>query len=82
MVTDADEDTISYEYAWYQNGIVLAGETASVLDSEFHIYGEVYSCEVRAYDGEDYSTAGSASVTISDTESPGAPVINLLENFE
>lgn len=75
-VTDADNDNISYEYAWYQNGTLLAGETSSVLNAGFTAHGDVYSCEIRAHDGEDYSTPGSASVTVLDTEPPDAPVIN------
>lgn len=80
-VTDADGDSVTYEYVWYENGIVIAGETSSVLHSSFTTHGDVYTCEIRAYDGESYSGAGSASVTILDTEAPNAPVINSPGSF-
>ena len=80
-VTDADGDSISYEYSWYQNGVLIAGETASVLSANFITHGEVYTCEVRSYDDEDYSVPASASVTVLDTEAPSAPVINSPGSF-
>lgn len=81
MVTDADGDTIYYEYAWYQNGILLAGETSSVLNEGFTSQGDVITCEISAYDGEAYSLPGTASVTVLDTVAPYAPVINAPGSF-
>jgi len=80
-VFDADNDALDYEFSWYSNGVLLAGETLAVLDAAFTAHGDVVSCEVRAFDGYDYSVAGMSSMTILDTTPPDAPNLNSIGNY-
>jgi hypothetical protein len=73
--TDDDSDTLSYVYAWSKDGVATT-ITTSVVSYTYTSHGEVWTCEVKAYDGYDYGAAASISVTVSDTVAPSAPVID------
>ena len=73
--TDADDDAISYVYAWYANG-VLSSVTSNVVPSSLTAHGDSWECEATPYDGEEYGNPGSDYVTVSDTEAPDAPKID------
>ncbi len=73
--TDADEDSISYSYAWYQNGTVTT-ITSNVVSDSYTSHGDTWECVVTPSDGEDSGSTGSDYVSINDTESPDAPVID------
>ncbi len=74
--TDADNDSLTYRYAWYQNGTLVAGETTSVLDASLTANGDVWECVVTPFDGEDTGTPASATVSINDVTPPDAPVFD------
>jgi len=77
--TDADSDTVSYNGRWYFNGTQnLTFTTApinytqgvstavSTLGSGNTSVGDTWSCEVRAYDGTEYSSyVNSTNTTIT-----------------
>ncbi len=73
--TDADGDAISYEYAWYLNG-ALTSNTTNVVPGEEVEHGDTWECVVTPVDDEDDGVDDRASVVISDTFAPDAPVIN------
>jgi alpha-tubulin suppressor-like RCC1 family protein len=52
--TDADDDAPVYRYAWFKNGVELAGQTASTLDGASHFDpGDSLRCRVTPTDGTD-----------------------------
>jgi len=75
--SDSDLDNLNYSGSWYKDGVLdstfasdnyVSGILANVstLDSSLISLGENWSCEVRAYDGIDYSGyVISNNVTIS-----------------
>ena len=73
--TDADNDTISFVYAWTRDGTAVS-ETSNVISSAATSHGETWECEATPFDGEDYGSAGTDYVTIDDTEAPDAPVFD------
>ena len=63
--TDADGDSLTYHYQWFNNGSPLAGETSSTLDLSVAgngNRGDLIKVEVYATDGN----AGTSS-TVNDT---------------
>ncbi len=76
--TDADGDDVSYNGSWYKNGVQNStfdtsptnytqgvSTDVSTVNSSLTSVGDNWSCEVRAYDGGDYSSyAMSANLTI------------------
>lgn len=72
---DADEDSISYTYEWYQNG-KLTALTTNVVESTYTADGDSWECFATPTDGDDDGTPGSDYVTVQDTEAPEAPVID------
>ena len=85
QASDLDGDNVSYSGYWYKNGVQdLAISTSafaegelvqvSVLDSGNTSVGDVWSCEVQAYDGENYSSYLS-SVNLSVSDVPDNPAV-------
>jgi hypothetical protein len=66
--SDADNDTISYLFSWYRNGILTFLENTlantSLLTSGNTTVGDNWNCSVMANDGTDNSTIVSDNVTI------------------
>ena len=66
--TDVDGDTLSYTFSWTQNGSPFTGasstSTISSVPATATTSGDVFVCSVDTYDGTDYSTTASTSVTI------------------
>ncbi len=73
--TDADGDPISYDYAWYINGI-LSSETTNVLDDTETEHGDTVECECIPNDGEDDGTSGTVAVTVNDGTAPDPPLLD------
>ena len=63
--SDADNDPITYQYAWYVDG-VQQSTTTNTLSAPFG-YGEVVKCEVQPYDGFDFGTTVDSTIIISNT---------------
>ena len=64
-LVDADGQVLTPYFQWYQNGLPYS--TTQTIAANHLIAGDVWVCEVRTYDGFDYSPASTTSVTI---ESP------------
>ena len=65
--TDADGDTVSYSYAWYVNGSVIAPTTSTLTGTYFSKASTVY-CKATPSDGTTTGTVGTSStITISNT---------------
>ena len=62
--TDADQDTITYTYAWLRNG-QSTGYTASTVPSAATSDAETWECRVTPFDGENAGPAASSSVTVN-----------------
>lgn len=72
---DADDDPISYRYAWYQNG-TLTAITSNVVEAQYTEHGDSWECYATPYDGEETGNPGNDYVTIQDTLAPDAPQID------
>lgn len=66
--TDVDGDSLSYTFSWTQNGSSYTGasstSTISSVPATATTAGDVFVCSVDTYDGTDYATTASASVTV------------------
>ena len=73
--SDADDDTLSYIVTWTVNGVdytsvsgVAGPTTTDVTDdtvpAEDTEVGDVWECSLFAFDGDDFSTPGTASVDV------------------
>ncbi|NOY81891.1 MAG: hypothetical protein GXP31_12920 [Kiritimatiellaeota bacterium] len=80
--TDADNDTISYVFLWYRNGVPtgLTGTTAvdgdtwtSTLSADFTGDGETWSCAVYARDANDAVSDAVRSNAVTVREPPPPP---------
>lgn len=60
--TDADEDTITYTYAWLRNG-QSTGYTTATVPASATSDAETWECRVTPFDGDNAGPAGSASVS-------------------
>lgn len=72
---DADLDAITYTYAWYKNGS-LTSITSNVVTADQLAHGDTWECIVTASDDEVDGGNDSATVVVSDTVSPDAPIID------
>ncbi|MDP6224778.1 MAG: hypothetical protein QGF34_06950, partial [Candidatus Poseidoniaceae archaeon] len=75
---DNDGDTLSYEYRWYLDGSLQHGLANLTIVPSYATRGEdTWEVEIRAYDGEDYSSwVRSSSISISDETSNTAPTVD------
>ncbi|MCB9759232.1 MAG: hypothetical protein H6739_05290 [Alphaproteobacteria bacterium] len=78
--TDADGDTISYDYEWWQNGILTSNYTYQVSASAT-THGDTWECRITPNDGEDDGSYGSDTVSVADVTAPGNPTINSLDRY-
>ena len=78
---DDDQDPVSYEYTWYQNGTVVGALTGAGVDYSYTEHGDTWKCEVRAWDGEEYSNVVSDQVDVEDLTAPDAPSISPLDEY-
>jgi subtilisin family serine protease len=65
--TDADDDPISYSYAWYKNDAPQAGLTGNTVAASYTTKGDIWRCEVTPRDGFTSGPGDSAEVTIANT---------------
>ena len=75
---DNDGDALSYEYRWYLDGSLQHGlDNFTIVPSYTTRSGDTWEVEIRAYDGEDYSSwFRSSSISISDQTSNTAPTVD------
>ena len=73
--SDADNDLVSFVYAWSRDGTVTS-QTSNVVSYTETADGETWECEATPFDGEDYGNPGSDYVSINDTEAPNAPAFD------
>jgi hypothetical protein len=75
---DNDGDALSYEYRWYLDGSLQHGlDNFTIVPSYTTRSGDSWEVEIRAYDGEDYSSwVRSNSISISDQTSNSAPTVD------
>ena len=75
---DNDGDTLSYEYRWYLDGALQHGlANLTTAPSYATRSGDTWEVEIRAYDGEDYSSwVRSTAISISDQSSNSAPTVD------
>ena len=75
---DNDGDALSYEYRWYLDGSLQNGlANLTVVPSYATRSGDAWEVEIRAYDGEDYSSwVRSTAISISEQTSNSAPTVD------
>jgi len=69
---DADNDPVSYTYAWKKNG-QLTSETSSVVQASETTELEVWTCEVTPYDGTNAGSLAADTTIIRRPKSSLAP---------
>jgi PKD repeat protein len=75
--TDADGDTISYQYEWYRNGNKIGSLTGSTVPAAQTIRGDRWVCIVTPGDGESTGSNSQDAVTIRNTP-PSPPVFHII----
>ncbi len=68
--TDPDGDTLAYQYEWLRDGDP-AGITEELVPAEETAWLEVWTCQVRAFDGTDEGPTAVAAVAIQPTQADG-----------
>lgn len=78
---DFEGDTLTYQYLWYENDVLIGGETNSTLSSSNFVKGDIIILSSRVFDGTDYSNyLNSTSKTIANSI-PTASVVDITPNF-
>ncbi len=67
--TDADNDSITYVYEWFQNGNPTS-ETGESVTSNQTVIGDEWKCIVTPFDGIEYGPSGNDTIIIQ-VESSG-----------
>jgi len=62
--TDADNDVLNYNYAWYKNGVLQSSLTTNTVSSTYTAKNEMWRCNVTASDGTSTSAQATANTTI------------------
>jgi hypothetical protein len=62
--TDVESDSLSYNYRWFRDGVLVEDLVTDIVESEFTSRGENWSVEVRTFDGDEEGPAGFAWRTI------------------
>ena len=78
--TDVDGDSLSYRYWWYRNGsyyTTTSSTGSSTISASVTSAGQTWRCEVARFDGTDYSSRSSRSVTVV----PSGPVCSTIYDF-
>ncbi len=74
---DADGDTAGYGYAWFVNGVTVAGETAASLSGTHFSRGDEVVCAVTPHDGEESGIAVLSNFVPIDNTLPEALALSL-----
>jgi hypothetical protein len=72
---DPDGDPVSYAYAWYQNGVLSAASTSSVLPASATSRGDTWRVVVTPTDGVSDGPTGEDTVVVGDTAPAIASVV-------
>jgi len=81
--TDDDGDTITYSYAWYEDGTLLSSATTATLSSSLTTDGSTYRVVATPDDGTADGPTGEAEIEVSNsipsitsvTISPSSPTV-------
>jgi hypothetical protein len=68
--TDVDNDPIAYAYVWLQNG-ADSGITAESVPPQATVDMDEWTCQVRAFDGQDFSDQVEDSVLVGPAQPGG-----------
>lgn len=76
--SDEDGDALTFEYRWYLEGTLQENlNDVDVLPSLATRSGDTWMVEIRAYDGEDYSTwVSSNPISVGQQTSNNAPTVD------
>jgi hypothetical protein len=78
--TDADGDTITYTYAWNNNG-TASSVTSDRVSASYTSDGDTWECIVTPNDGTADGTSGSDTALVGDYTAPDAPVLSSIEAY-
>ncbi|MDP2308678.1 MAG: hypothetical protein Q8P18_21835, partial [Pseudomonadota bacterium] len=73
--TDADGDTVSYSYAWYVNGSLIAPTSSSLSGATYFSKTNTVYVRVTPTDGTTSGTASTSSTVTIGNSTPVAPVV-------
>lgn len=62
-----DVDEITYEYAWYKNGVLVGGEITNTLSASLTKKGERWKCRVIPTDGTEFGPSAENEVLIQNS---------------
>ncbi|MGC9317329.1 MAG: PKD domain-containing protein [Armatimonadota bacterium] len=74
--TDPDEDTVSYDYAWYKDGTLQDNATDKTVSAELTDDGQRWRVVVTPTDGDAAGESAEAVVTIGNA-APTAPTVSI-----
>ena len=72
IATDEDQDSLSYNYNWFQNGSMVSSGSSFTISSAVH--GDEVKCEAIATDGFSHSDSVESTFTVDNT----APIVTSL----
>jgi hypothetical protein len=70
--SDADGDTVTFRYRWFQNGVVMPSQTSQNLSGEYFNATDNIMCEIMPFDGIDEGDpVNSPVLTITQSDNDG-----------
>ena len=64
---DAEGDSVTYSYAWYQDGVLVVDATTDTVDSGLTARDEEWTVEVTPHDGFGFGDVATAILTVANT---------------
>lgn len=65
---DADNDTLTYSYQWFKNGIAFESAIGRNISAPFFQKGDLLMVQVKAFDGTEYSETVSSGTGLGQPE--------------
>lgn len=64
---DVDGDSANYIFAWFNNDVLISGQTSNSLAGDNFVKNDVIDCQITPNDGDEDGFAVEGSVTISNS---------------
>jgi hypothetical protein len=73
--SDADGDTVTFTYQWYEDSGIMSGKTSSTLDPAYTTKGKAYKVLITPSDGTGSGSATYSNEVTIQNSAPTAPTI-------
>jgi len=74
---DGDSDAVSYNYTWYKNGVLIAGQINSTLPGTLFDKGDDIVGNIVPYDGDEHGTGINSTTVTIDNSPPTQPSVSI-----